>query len=93
MSEFDEAAIKKGALRGALTLIAAVIGIFGIVVGFLSKPIGTVMIIAGSAVLIGSIRSSWKDAHPLKWLNISVKILLLIFIIAGLVSLYLSPYV
>ncbi|MFT4308506.1 MAG: hypothetical protein ACMXYM_04005 [Candidatus Woesearchaeota archaeon] len=93
MGEFDERAVVAGMIRGGLTLFAAIIGIFGVVVGFVSKTIGTVMIITGIAVLAWSIASSWKDTSPLKWVNIVVKIILILFISAGLVSLYVSPYV
>ena len=93
MGEFDERAVVTGMIRGGLTLFAAIIGIFGVVVGFVSKMIGTVMIITGISILVWSIISSWKDTNPLKWVNIVVKAFIVLLILAGLVSLYVSPYV
>jgi hypothetical protein len=91
-SEFDERSVKVGALRGALTLFAAIVSLFGIVAGFVSKPVGIIMILVGIALLIWSITSSWKDTGVLKWINIAVKLLLILISIAGLVVLFTSPY-
>lgn len=93
MSEFEEHAIGQGIIRGALTMLAAILTIFGVLIGFFFKPVGTVMILSGIAILAWSIRASWKDTNALRWINITIKTLLILIAIAGLVSLYVSGYV
>ena len=93
MSEFDSRSVAIGAIRGAITALAFGLCVFGLVIGFVIRPVGVGLMILGIGLLVWSIASSWKDESALKWVNIAVKVFFVIASVLGLISLFTSPYI
>ncbi|MFT4308507.1 MAG: hypothetical protein ACMXYM_04010 [Candidatus Woesearchaeota archaeon] len=86
MSEFDEGNVRTGFRRSLVNSAALLLYLFGYGLSTISVPIGTTLMIGGVAVIGVSIASSLRDESPLKALTITVKGLLVLAGIAGIIA-------
>ena len=87
MSEFETKSVVTGFVRSLTTAGAILTYIIGAGLTIVTKPIGVAIMIAATVLLGWSIKSSWADENAIKWLNITVKSLLLAAGILGLITI------
>ena len=87
MSEFETKSVVTGFVRSLTTAGAILTYIIGAGLTIVTKPIGAGLMIAATVLLGWSIKSSWADENAIKWLNITVKSLLLAAGILGLITI------
>ena len=86
MSEFDEENMRRGFRRSLVNGAALLLYIFGYGLSTVSVPVGITLMIAGVAVIGVSITASLRDGSPLTALTITVKGLLVLAGIAGIIA-------